>query len=210
MGADGAVNIIFRKEIKSATDAAAEKQRLVDDYREKFANPYKAAEFGYIDDVIDPADTRLQIIQALKMLKTKRDTNPPKKHGISRYSFQNNDLAAYPVAVCETDHLSPRPCQNHFLKLYTNKRRICLCLSTGMELITVILTTQTGIPDAPVGQGFMLCIGLLFLYLAIAKKFEPLLLLVPIGFGIFLVNFPLAPLMGYTEQWQPGADPGIL
>ncbi len=81
MGADGAVNIIFRNEIKTATDATAEKQRLVDDYREKFAHPYKAAEFGYIDDVIDPADTRPQIIQALKMLKTKRDNNPPKKHG---------------------------------------------------------------------------------------------------------------------------------
>jgi len=81
MGADGAVNIIFRNEIKNAADANAEKQRLVDDYRDKFAHPYKAAEFGYIDDVIDPADTRPQIIQALKMLKTKRDTNPPKKYG---------------------------------------------------------------------------------------------------------------------------------
>ena len=81
MGADGAVNIIFRNEIKNAGDAAAEKKRLVDDYRDKFANPYKAAEYGYIDDVIDPAETRLQIIQALKMLKTKRDINPPKKHG---------------------------------------------------------------------------------------------------------------------------------
>jgi propionyl-CoA carboxylase beta chain len=81
MGAEGAVNIIFRNEIKNAADAGAEKKRLVDDYRDKFANPYKAAEYGYIDDVIDPAETRLQIIQALKMLKTKRDTNPPKKHG---------------------------------------------------------------------------------------------------------------------------------
>jgi propionyl-CoA carboxylase beta chain len=81
MGAEGAVNIIFRNEIKNAADTGAEKKRLVDDYRDKFANPYKAAEYGYIDDVIDPAETRLQIIQALKMLKTKRDTNPPKKHG---------------------------------------------------------------------------------------------------------------------------------
>ncbi len=81
MGADGAVNIIFRDEIKKAADAQAEKKRLVEDYREKFANPYKAAELGYIDDVIDPADTRPAIIKALKMLKTKRDTNPPKKHG---------------------------------------------------------------------------------------------------------------------------------
>ena len=81
MGADGAVNIIFREEINQAADAKAEKQRLVADYREKFANPYKAAELGYIDDVIDPADTRLKIIEALRMLKTKQATNPPKKHG---------------------------------------------------------------------------------------------------------------------------------
>lgn len=81
MGADGAVNIIFRNQIKNAADANTEKQRLTDDYRDKFANPYKAAEYGYIDDVIDPADTRFQIISALRLLKTKRDTNPPKKHG---------------------------------------------------------------------------------------------------------------------------------
>jgi len=81
MGAEGAVNIIFRNEIKNAQDANAERKRLIQDYREKFANPYKAAEMGYIDDVIDPADTRSRIIEALKMLKTKRATNPPKKHG---------------------------------------------------------------------------------------------------------------------------------
>ena len=81
MGAEGAVNIIHRDAIGKADDPEAEKKRLVDDYREKFANPYKAAELGYIDDVIDPADSRWKIIQALGMLKTKRDTNPPKKHG---------------------------------------------------------------------------------------------------------------------------------
>jgi len=81
MGADGAVNIIFREEIKKAADPTADKQRLVDDYREKFANPYKAAELGYIDDVIDPADTRPRIIEALRMLRTKQASNPPKKHG---------------------------------------------------------------------------------------------------------------------------------
>ncbi|MEZ4527734.1 MAG: acyl-CoA carboxylase subunit beta [Desulfobacterales bacterium] len=81
MGAEGAVNIIFRNEIKKAADAQAERKRLIDDYRDKFANPYKAAELGYIDDVIDPADTRPKIIQALRMLKNKRDSNPPKKHG---------------------------------------------------------------------------------------------------------------------------------
>jgi propionyl-CoA carboxylase beta chain len=81
MGAEGAVNIISREAIKQAADPEAERRRLVDAYREKFANPYKAAELGYIDDVIDPADTRPRIIRALRMLRTKRDTNPPKKHG---------------------------------------------------------------------------------------------------------------------------------
>ncbi len=81
MGADGAVNIISRDEIKKAKDPDTERKRLVDDYREKFANPYKAAEYGFIDDVIDPAYTRPCIIKALRMLKTKRDMNPPKKHG---------------------------------------------------------------------------------------------------------------------------------
>jgi propionyl-CoA carboxylase beta chain len=81
MGAEGAVNIISREAIKQAADPEAERRRLVREYREKFAHPYKAAELGYIDDVIDPADTRPRIIQALRMLKTKRDTNPPKKHG---------------------------------------------------------------------------------------------------------------------------------
>ena len=71
-----------------------------------------------------------------------------------------------------------------------------------LELIKSILFTQTGIPNLTGGQGLMICIGLLFLYLAIAKDYEPLLLL-PIGFGIFIVNFPLAPLMGYTEQGTP-------
>ena len=80
MGAEGAVNIIRRGEIDAAADPQAERQRLIADYREKFSNPYRAAELGYIDEVIDPADTRPKLIQALKMLKTKRDTNPPKKH----------------------------------------------------------------------------------------------------------------------------------
>jgi len=71
-----------------------------------------------------------------------------------------------------------------------------------IELIKNILVTQTGIPSLTGGQALMLCVGLLFLYLAIAREYEPLLL-VPIGFGIFLVNFPLAPLMGYTEHGNP-------
>jgi len=81
MGPEGAVNIIFRKEITKAKDPEKEKERLVKDYRDKFANPYKAAELGYIDDVILPADTRPRIIEAFSMLGNKRDTNPTKKHG---------------------------------------------------------------------------------------------------------------------------------
>jgi propionyl-CoA carboxylase beta subunit len=81
MGAEGAVNIISRAQINKADDPDAERQRLIADYREKFSNPYKAAELGYIDDVIDPADTRPKLIQALQMLGKKRDNNPPKKHG---------------------------------------------------------------------------------------------------------------------------------
>ena len=81
MGPDGAVNIIFRKELGGAQDPAAERQRLIDDYREKFANPYKAAELGYVDEVIKPEDTRPRVIRAFEMLRTKRQENPPKKHG---------------------------------------------------------------------------------------------------------------------------------
>ncbi|WP_373498023.1 acyl-CoA carboxylase subunit beta [Desulfococcus sp.] len=81
MGAEGAVNIICRNQIKGAAEPEAERNRLIKEYREKFSNPYKAAELGYIDEVIDPADTRPKIIRALQMLKSKRDTNPPKKHG---------------------------------------------------------------------------------------------------------------------------------
>jgi propionyl-CoA carboxylase beta chain len=81
MGADGAVNIIFRDEIKKAKDPVAEKARLTADYEAKFNNPYLAAELGYIDEVIEPAMTRKRIIDSLEMLKNKRDTNPRKKHG---------------------------------------------------------------------------------------------------------------------------------
>jgi propionyl-CoA carboxylase beta chain len=81
MGAEGAVNIISRDQIKKASDPEAERKRLIEDYRDKFSNPYRASELGYVDDVIDPADTRPKIIQALKCLERKRDTLPPKKHG---------------------------------------------------------------------------------------------------------------------------------
>jgi propionyl-CoA carboxylase beta chain len=81
MGPDGAVNIVFRHELLKADDPVKRKEELVEDYRIKFANPYKAAELGYIDEVIMPEDTRPRVIRAFDMLKTKRDQNPPKKHG---------------------------------------------------------------------------------------------------------------------------------
>ncbi|BDG03815.1 acyl-CoA carboxylase subunit beta [Anaeromyxobacter oryzae] len=81
MGPEGAVNIIFRKELAAAKDPVAERARLIQEYRDKFANPYKAAELGYVDEVIKPEDTRPKVIRAFEMLRTKRQENPPKKHG---------------------------------------------------------------------------------------------------------------------------------
>jgi propionyl-CoA carboxylase beta chain len=81
MGPDGAVNIIFKDEIDAAKDPEAKRQELVQYYTEKFANPYVAAGRGYVDEVIEPRHTREKLIVALDMLKNKRDTNPPKKHG---------------------------------------------------------------------------------------------------------------------------------
>ncbi|MBU8934594.1 MAG: acyl-CoA carboxylase subunit beta [candidate division Zixibacteria bacterium] len=81
MGSQGAVEIIFRKDIAEAKDAEAELKRLTDDYREKFANPFAAAARGYVDDVIEPKTTRPRLIRAFEMLETKKDTNPAKKHG---------------------------------------------------------------------------------------------------------------------------------
>ena len=81
MGPEGAVNIIFRKELEKADDPLKRKAELVAEYREKFASPYVAAERGYIDDVIEPKETRPRLINALEMLSNKRDANPAKKHG---------------------------------------------------------------------------------------------------------------------------------
>ncbi len=81
MGPDGAVNIIFRKELAEAEDPIAKKAELVQMYREKFANPYVAASRGYIDDVIEPRETRPRLINGLELLAHKRDSNPQKKHG---------------------------------------------------------------------------------------------------------------------------------
>ena len=81
MGPKGAVEIIFRKDIKDARDPEAAVDKKVEEFREKFANPYVAAERGYLDDVIEPKTTRPRLIRAFSMLSTKRDSNPPKKHG---------------------------------------------------------------------------------------------------------------------------------
>jgi propionyl-CoA carboxylase beta chain len=81
MGAEGAVNIIFRKQIQAAKDPKAEFERIVAEYRARFANPYVAASYGYLDEVIEPHRTRPYLIQALAYLENKRLTNPPKKHG---------------------------------------------------------------------------------------------------------------------------------
>lgn len=81
MGPEGAMSIIFRREIEASTNPTQRKAELVQEYRDKFANPYVAAARGYIDDVIEPHETRPRLIEGLQMLINKRDTNPPKKHG---------------------------------------------------------------------------------------------------------------------------------
>ena len=81
MGAKGAVEILFKEEIAQAEDPAAAAARFTEEYTQRFANPYAAAARGYVDDVIDPRDTRPRLIDALRTLRTKRDRNPPRKHG---------------------------------------------------------------------------------------------------------------------------------
>jgi len=81
MGPEGAVNILYRRELEAADDPAALRARMVKDFREKFANPYVAAARGFVDEVIRPRATRRKLISALSTLDTKRDRNPPKKHG---------------------------------------------------------------------------------------------------------------------------------
>ena len=77
MGADGAINILYRNKLKTKADH----KKAVDEYKDAFANPYKAAELGYVDEIILPKNTRLKLIQALDMTRTKNESNPPKKHG---------------------------------------------------------------------------------------------------------------------------------
>jgi propionyl-CoA carboxylase beta chain len=81
MGPEGAVNIIFRKEILESVDSESKRADLVEEYRDAFAHPYVAAGMGYLDDVIEPHETRTRLINALEMLSNKRDANPAKKHG---------------------------------------------------------------------------------------------------------------------------------
>jgi propionyl-CoA carboxylase beta chain len=81
MGAQGAVNILYRKELKDASDPEAERAALVQAYDDALANPYLAAERGYVDAVISPHETRAEVVKALRLLRTKRETLPPKKHG---------------------------------------------------------------------------------------------------------------------------------
>jgi propionyl-CoA carboxylase beta chain len=81
MGADGAVQIIHRRRIEAAGNPEQERQRLVDEYTERFANPYQAAAMGYIDDVIEPSETRQRLVRALGMLQDKEETRPARKHG---------------------------------------------------------------------------------------------------------------------------------
>jgi propionyl-CoA carboxylase beta chain len=81
MGAQGAVNILYRNELKAADDPEARRAELITEYEDTLANPYTAAERGYVDGVIPPHETRLEVVKALRLLGTKRETLPPKKHG---------------------------------------------------------------------------------------------------------------------------------
>jgi propionyl-CoA carboxylase beta chain len=81
MGPEGAVNIVYRSQIETAADPKAERQRLTEEYRQRFNNPYHAANAGYVDDVIEPRETRPKIIAALAALRDKYSVSPPRKHG---------------------------------------------------------------------------------------------------------------------------------
>jgi acetyl-CoA carboxylase carboxyltransferase component len=81
MGAEGAANIVFKKEIESAENPQEARQAKINEYRDKFSGPYKAAEMGYIDDVIEPSESRIRVINALEILSGKRQSLPAKKHG---------------------------------------------------------------------------------------------------------------------------------
>jgi len=81
MGAQGAVNVIFKREIAGADDPDERRRELITEYEEQFNNPYRAAELGLVDEVIEPRETRMKLIRAFDMLRTKRETLAPRKHG---------------------------------------------------------------------------------------------------------------------------------
>jgi propionyl-CoA carboxylase beta chain len=81
MGAQGAVNILYRHELKDAAEPEAKRAELITEYDDTLANPYIAAERGYVDGVIAPHETRLEVVKALRLLETKRESLPAKKHG---------------------------------------------------------------------------------------------------------------------------------
>jgi propionyl-CoA carboxylase beta chain len=81
MGPEGAVNILYRNELKDAEDPEAERKQMQADYREKFLTPYAAASAGYVDDVIEPAETRPMVIKALRAIRNKSESHPSRKHG---------------------------------------------------------------------------------------------------------------------------------
>lgn len=82
MGPEGAINILYREELKKAADPVALRQKLLKEYVDKFHNPYTAADMGQIDEVIEPSFTRLRLTMALEILRSKVASNPPKKHGV--------------------------------------------------------------------------------------------------------------------------------
>jgi propionyl-CoA carboxylase beta chain len=81
MGPEGAVDIVYKRDLESAPNREQMRAHKIEEFRERFASPYVAAERGFVDAVIQPRETRGKLIQALQMLETKRDKNPPKKHG---------------------------------------------------------------------------------------------------------------------------------
>ena len=83
MGAEPAVRVLYRDQVQGAPDPAAKERELIGYYREKFFNPYRAADVGQVDEVIEPRETRPRLIRALEVLRTKVQQNPPKKHGLA-------------------------------------------------------------------------------------------------------------------------------
>jgi acetyl-CoA carboxylase carboxyltransferase component len=92
MGAQGAANIVFRKDIKDAADPVAVRKEKIKDYEDRFSNPYCAAARGFVDIVIEPEQSRLQLACALESLLSKRESRPRKKHGISRLKEVNKEV----------------------------------------------------------------------------------------------------------------------